>query len=103
MERKLELLKLFNNVDCKDLVIRCVDDMLFLEEQLEALRKVPHVKYHPTDPSISKRTEAGKLYKEYLQQYNNIVKTLCSVINKNEAGDEDSPLRAYFKKLQGDN
>ncbi len=102
MERKIELLNLFKNVECKELIIRSIEDMLFLEDQLEALRKVPHIKYHPTNPELQKRTEAGKLYKEYLQQYNNIVKTLCSILNKSEDGNEDSPLRAYFKKLQGD-
>lgn len=75
--------------------------MLFLEDQLEELRKVPHIKYHPKNPSIQKRTEAGKLYKEYLQQYNNLVKSLSSILIKNDIDIEESPLRAYFNKLQG--
>jgi hypothetical protein len=100
MERKDEILKLFEKVESKDLIIRSVDEMLFLESQLEELRKVPHIKYHPEHPEIQKRTEAGKLYKEYLQQYNNLVKTLCSVLNKNDIDNEDSPLRAYFQKVK---
>lgn len=99
MDRKEELVKLFESVDSKDLIIRSIDEMLFLENQLEALRQVPHIKFHPTNPELQKRTEAGKLYKEYLQQYNNIVKTLCSILNKNDVEVEDSPLRAYFKRM----
>lgn len=99
MDRKEELVKLFENVDSKDLIIRSIDEMLFLENQLEQLRQVPHIKFHPTNPELQKRTEAGKLYKEYLQQYNNIVKTLCSILHKNDVEVEDSPLRAYFKRM----
>lgn len=101
LNRKDEILKLFEKVDSKELLFKTIDDMLFLEGQLEELRKVPHIKYHPKNKEISKRTEAGKLYKEYLQQYNNLVKTLSSVLLKNDIDSEDSPLRAYFQKVQG--
>lgn len=100
MIRKDEILKLFEKVDCKELIIKSVDDMLFLENQLDQLRNVPHIKYHPTNPELQKRTEAGKLYKEYLQQYNNIVKTLCSILNKTDVENDNSPLRDYFKKVK---
>lgn len=100
--RKEIILNLFAKVDSKELIIKSVEDMLFLEDQLDSLRKLPHLKIHPEHPEIQKRTEAGKLYKEYLQQYNNIVKTLNSVLLKTDVDNEDSPLRAYFKKLQGD-
>ena len=76
MGRKEEILQLFKDVEHKDLLVKSVDDLLFLEDQLEELRTKPHIKYHPTNPSLQKRTEAGKLYKEYLQQYTNVVKIL---------------------------
>lgn len=101
MTRKEELLKLFESMDSKELIIRSIDDMLFLECQLDELRKVPHIKYHPEHPEIQKRTEAGKLYKEYLQQYTNIIKTLISVLHKTDTEIDESPLRAYFKKVNG--
>lgn len=101
MDRKEEILKLFEKVDSKDLIIKTIDEMMFLEDQLDTLRTVPHIKYHPTNPSLQKRTEAGKLYKEYLQQYNNIVKSLSSLLLKNDVDVNESPLRAYFNKLKG--
>lgn len=103
MERKNEILKLFEKIDSKELLVKSIDDMLFLEDQLEELRKIPHIKYHPTNPSIQKKTEAGKLYKEYLQQYVNLVKTLSSVLYKNDIDSDVSPLKAYFDKLKGGN
>lgn len=103
MERKNEILKLFEKIDSKELIIKSIDEMLFLEEQLEILRKTPHIKYHPKNPAIQKKTEAGKLYKEYLQQYVNLVKTLSSVLMKNDVDSDESPLKAYFNKLKGGN
>lgn len=78
-----------------------VDEMVFLEGQLDFLRTKPLIKFHPTNPELQKPTAAGKLYKEYLQQYNNIVKTLSSVLRRVDV-TEDSPLRAYFKKVGAD-
>lgn len=101
MGRKEEILQLLKDVEHKDLLVKSVDDLLFLEDQLEELRTKPHIKYHPTNPSLQKRTEAGKLYKEYLQQYNNLVKTLCSVLYKNDSEASESPLRIYFEKVNG--
>lgn len=99
MGRKETILALFKGVESEELIIKSIDELMFLEEQLEQLRNVPHIKYHPNNPNIQKRTEAGKLYKEYLQQYNNLVKTLCSVLNKNDLDSEESPLRAYLNKV----
>lgn len=101
MNRKKEILALFDKIDTKELIVRSVDEMLFLEEQLETLRKVPHIKYHPKNPSLQKRTEAGKLYKEYLQQYNNLVKSLIGVLHKNDGEADISPLRAFAEQFKG--
>lgn len=101
MARKEELLKCFENIDesQKNIIIKLVDDMIFLENELESLRNLPMIKVHPKNPELQKVTVAGKLYKDYLQQYNNIVKTLCSILHKTETVD-DSPLRAYFKRIE---
>lgn len=101
INRKESLLNLFKEIDSKELITQSIDELLFLEEQLQELRQVPHLKYHPTNKNISKRTEAGKLYKDYLQQYNNLVKSLISVLQKNDTENDDSPLRIYFKQVQG--
>lgn len=100
MTRREEVLKAFEGIDenQKVLIIKLVDDMIFIEEQLDNLRKYPLIKIHPTNPELQKSTSAGKLYKDYLQQYNNIVRSLCSLLHKEESVDE-SPLREYFKRI----
>jgi hypothetical protein len=96
MERKEELLKLFEQVeDTKGLILPLIDDVVFLEEQLTILRKLPFIKVNPNNPSQQKPTPAAKQYKELLQQYNNCIKILTGILRK-DTPEEDSPLRAYL-------
>ena len=73
-----------------------VDDAVYLEQQLEELRKLPKIKIHPADPSKQKATPAAKLYKEMLQQYTNIIKVLTRQSDIDET-EEESPLRKWIK------
>ena len=41
---------------------------------------------------MQKATPASKMYKEFLQQYNNCIKTLTSLIDVKEAEGEDALL-----------
>ena len=96
MTRKEELTKIFENVeDTKGIIMPLIDDVVFLEEQLKELRKLPFIKVHPDYPEIQKPTAASKQYKELLQQYNNCIKIMTSVIRK-DAPEEESPLRAFI-------
>ena len=99
-ERKEELLKAFAEVDdsVREIVVPMIDDVVFLEEQLVALRGLPFLRVHPTDPAQQKPTTAAKMYKELLQQYNNCIKILCGVLNRNGA-EEESPLRAFLNGM----
>ncbi len=94
MTRKEELLKLLNN----DITyIPLVNDMVYLEGQLDELRELPKIKIHPSDPTKQKTTPAAKLYKEYLQQYTNIVKILMKATGADET-EEESPLRRWMNE-----
>ena len=95
-ERKAELLECIDN-DIK--YVNLVDEMVFLEEQLRSLRKLPMLKVNPKNKMQQRTTPAQKQYKEFLQQYTNIIKTLAK-IGESDA-EEDSPLRAYLKELGG--
>ena len=96
MKRKEELLKLFEQVeDTKGLILPLIDDVVFLEDQLSELRKLPFIKVNPKNISQQKPTPAAKQYKELLQQYNNCIKILTGILRK-DAPEEDSPLRAYL-------
>ena len=101
MSRKEELLKIFDQVeDTKGIILPMIDDVVFLEGQLEQLRKLPFIKVHPDFPELQKPTPAAKQYKELLQQYNNCIKILTSVLRK-DAPEEESPLRAFIESRRG--
>ena len=95
MERRDELLKLVNDSN-ESIVTPLIEKMLFLENQLEQLEKLPMIKVHPDMPEMQKATPAAKLYKEFLQQYTNIVKVVSHATG-NENDDEDSPLRKWVR------
>ena len=95
MDRKEELLKAFEDVEHKDIIIPLIDDVVFLEDQLKELRKLPFIMVNKKNPAIQKPTPAAKQYKELLQQYNNCVKILTGIVRKDSA-EEESPLRAFL-------
>lgn len=98
--RKQELLDCFKNVndDKKTIIINLIDEVVFLESQLLELKKMPMIKVHPKNTELVKPTPASKLYKEFLQQYNNTIKNLSSMLRKDEE-KEESPLRRYLNQL----
>ena len=92
--REKELLKLLNN----DITyIPLITEMVYLEGQLDELRELPKIKIHPDDPTKQKTTPAAKLYKEYLQQYTNIVRILMKATGADE-NEEESPLRKWINE-----
>lgn len=94
--RKDELMRIFANCeDTKGIILPLIDDVVFLEQQLEELRKLPFIRVCKEDASLQKATPASKQYKELLQQYNNCIKILTGIIRK-DAPEEESPLRAYL-------
>lgn len=93
MSRKKQLLNLIDNDEA---LVPLIDEMIYLEEQLNYLRKLPKIVVHPKDPTKQKATVAAKQYKEFLQQYVNIVRTLERATGVDEK-DEESPLRQWVK------
>lgn len=101
MSRYDEVLNLVPE-DSRDLVKDVVEEIIFLEGKLEELKKLPFIQVHPSDPNVQRNTPAGKMYKEFLQQYINCVKVIEGVIyrDKRLEGDEveESPLRKWFRE-----
>ncbi|MEE0440165.1 MAG: hypothetical protein ACLUT1_07420 [Ruminococcus sp.] len=93
MERKEELLKLIDDSN-RATILPLIDKMLFLENQLEQLEKLPMIKVNPENPMQQKSTPASKLYREFLQQYTNVVKVISRVTGE-ENEQEESPLRKW--------
>lgn len=94
MDRKTELLKLIEN---DPTLMPLIDEAVYLEEQLDYLRSLPKIKVHPKDPSKQKPTPAAKIYKEFLQQYTNLIKILLKATGA-ENENEESPLRKWMNE-----
>ena len=67
LERKEELLKLIDDSN-RATILPLIDKMLFLENQLEQLEKLPMIKVNPENPMQQKSTPASKLYREFLKK-----------------------------------
>ena len=94
MDRKSELL---GAIDNDVTLMPLINEVIYLEEQLDILRDLPKIKVHSKDPTKQKATPAAKLYKEYLQQYTNIIRILIRVTGADET-DEESPLRKWMNE-----
>lgn len=94
MTRREELLTVIG--DNKTL-LPMIDEIVYLEEQLDMLRKLPKIKVNPKNPEQQKATPAAKMYKEYFQQYINAIKAIEKSVSTNES-EEESPLRKWVSK-----
>ena len=98
MSRKEKLLKLFEGAEGgPDVVKPMIDDVVFLESRLSELRALPFIEISERNRAHQRPTAAAKQYKELLQQYNNCLKILTSVLRKDTA-EEESPLREWVRK-----
>lgn len=93
--KRRELLMGF--IDNDEKYTELVDNIIFIEDELKKLRKLPHIQINPKNSMQQKTTPAAKLYKEYSQQYVNNLKTLL-VAGGDLAGDETSPLRVWVNE-----
>ena len=99
MTRRDELMKILNDAN-NTFVSPLIDEILYLENQLNYLRGLPKIRVNPVDNSQQKITPAAKLYKEYLQQYLNAIK-LLSGITKTDVDSDESPLRKWVNQKIG--
>lgn len=98
MTRKEELIKYYCKTDAdKCLIVPVIDEILFIESQLDTLKSLPFIKVNPNNPEMQKATPASKLYTQLTAQYNSAVRTLVSLSGGDGSG-EDSPLREWARK-----
>jgi thioredoxin-like negative regulator of GroEL len=100
MDRKKELLDQLPDDATRKMMEPLIDDIVFLEETLYALKRLPFIRVSDKDSNRQKATPAAKQYKELLQQYNNSLKVLRSAMNKTD-GEEESELRKWFNRRAG--
>ncbi|MBR0039116.1 MAG: hypothetical protein IJP71_03850 [Lachnospiraceae bacterium] len=99
---KKKRLKELNDFVGKDKVIflqPLINDIIFMEERAEKLKKLPFIKVNKNNLEVQKRTEASKLYLSLMAQYTQDVKALSFLAGKSSDEEEVSPLRLYLQKL----
>lgn len=102
MTRKEELEKIVykEGSDNSIKASKLIDEIIFLEEQMEYYRSLPQIKVDKNQPDKQKATPASKLYKECLQQYNNSLRLLFRITGDIGEAEEDSPLRKWAKRRE---
>lgn len=102
MSRSEDLRNVFKDIDegKRKVIDNLIDEAVFLETQMQELKKYPFIKFHPQNPNLQKITAAGKQYREFLQTYTNIIDKLARILGKEADGEQASPLRVYFERLQ---
>lgn len=98
MDRRAEIDKALNGItdETAAVISPLIDNVIFIEENLAELKKLPFISVNPKNPAQQRYTVAYKQYKELYQQYVQGVKVLLSVVDDRETGTE-SPLQQYFK------
>lgn len=100
MSRTEDLREVFKDIDegKRTIIDNLIDEAVFLEGQMQELKKYPFIKFHPQNPNLQKITAAGKQYREFLQTYTNIIDKLARIYGREEL-EEESPLRAFLNGL----
>ena len=95
--RREKLDEIFKDLDKnkKELINPLLDNIAFLEDRMEELKKLPFIKVHPEDPTRQRATKAAKLYKECSQSYINAIRLLYSTINESET--EEDPVQKFLE------
>ena len=85
-KRLKELNKIIDGIHSEQAtVIRpLLKDIVFLEERLNDLRKLPQIRVHKTDKTRQEPTAAAKQYKEAAQTYANIIKIVLMALYRDE-------------------
>ncbi len=100
MNRKEELMKIIEKTgeDNKKVLKNLVDEVIYLEDQMLELKKLPFLRIDKKNPMRQQATPASKQYKELLQQYTNIIKILMSTCGE-KMDTETSPLREWANQM----
>jgi hypothetical protein len=100
MTRKEELLSIVCKTDESNRIKaeQLIDEVIFIEEQLIELKKLPFVLVDKKNNARQKATAASRQYKQLLQQYNNTLKLLLKMAGEFGETEETSPLREWAKK-----
>ena len=98
MTRYDELAAQLNNVDeaKRGFILSLLKDFVFLEEQIEELRKYPRYIVNKADPRQQKKLPVHEMLKDYQAQKNDIATKILRSLDK-EAGEESPLLKALAR------
>lgn len=101
MTRTEELKNIFKNADenQKKLINNEIDELVFLENRLKELKKLPFIRVHPKNPEKQEATKASKMYKDLSQIYDNKIKIFLSLV-QDKSDDKESPFKQYLIELR---
>ena len=105
MDRREELTKIIKKAGADNDIKACqlIEEIVFLEEQLREVKRLPFININPKNPMQQKATPASRQYKELLQQYNNSLRLLFRLSGDLGGDSEDeSPLRAWLRSRSED-
>ena len=80
----------------KSFILSLLKDYVWLEEQIEELRKYPRFIINPANPKQQKKLEAHNMLKDYQAQKNDIATKILRSLD-NDAVEESPLLKALAK------
>ena len=94
MTRREQLDEVFKSVgeEQKQLLSPLLDEVVFLEERMKELKKLPFINVHPKNYALQKTTSAAKIYKECTQSYMNAIRILSNLLKTTDTSAEDELL-----------
>jgi hypothetical protein len=100
MTRKEQLLSIIEKSGSQNDIkaAQLIDEIIFLEEQLQELKKLPFMMVSKKNPAFQQATPASRQYKELLQQYNASLRLLFRLSGDMGDSEEDSPLRQWLRQ-----
>ena len=99
-ERAAKLLEIARAAGEEEKAAELVEDIAFLEQRLQELRRLPFLRIDPNNQERQRPTPASRQYKELLQQYNNSLKLFCKLCGDLREEEAESPLRAWLKSRE---
>lgn len=105
MSRADDLMRIVKKAGADNDLKACqlVEEIVFIEEQLKEVKRLPFINVNPKNPMQQKATPASRQYKELLQQYNNSLRLLFRLTGDfGGESEEESPLRVWLRSRNED-
>lgn len=105
-EEKAKMLDIFKDVEKSQLVLinGLIDDAAYLKTEnyflKEKLKETGMIKYKPDDPTVQKQLPAAKEYRQNVNSYSVVIKTLSMILEKHEPEAEDEFEALMKRKME---